>query len=308
MMAGNNGNGKQHAKSAAKRPFIPSLQAGQVLLDLAVTQYLTIGQLRTLPGYSKNLRFVQRRMSRLTQEGYCLRLFMQPKQPKGTAPTLYALAERGRRYAEDHGYPIPTRYRPTDEEHRSPVYLDHVAAISDVYVALKQWEATESTIRLEAFHHERFLHALPKLTVNGRTRSVKPDAAVLLRETTAAGTWLHPLTVEVDLGTERQTKWREKIAGLLVFANAPSYRELYTSDGVRVGVIARGDEARAATLCRWTETLLAERHAEGAGGWFRFTGRDPATAAVDELWTGATWKQPFTAEPRPLLDLEVRDG
>ena len=232
-------------KFAQKRPFLPTAQAGQVLLDLAVTQYLTIGQVVRLYLSPNSLRFAQKRMSKLTAEGYCQQLFLQRYKPSGSAARVFTLAEKGREYAVNHDYPVAKHYRPSEEDERNPLYLDHAIAISDVYVSLKRWARQQPAVSVDEFFHERFLHGLPKVKVNGRERLVIPDAAAVLTEQAADGRYLHPLTLEVDLGTEKQVKWREKILGLLAFAESPGYRELFGTDAIRIAVVTPDDEARA---------------------------------------------------------------
>src|SRR5512144_507852 len=100
--------------------------------------YLTAGQTsRLLYPRLRDERYAQRRLKRLVEAGYVLRLRSLPAPRFGAAPHVFTLARRGRQYLEALGIVTPAYYRPCEEEEkaRNHPFLVHTLATIDVLIA-----------------------------------------------------------------------------------------------------------------------------------------------------------------------------
>src|SRR3954453_20330549 len=89
-----------------------------ILLALGRFHYLTAAQANRLlyPNLSDDNRYVQRRLKRLVDNDYVLRLRALPMPRYGQAPHVFTLAHKGRVYRQEEGLWLPTYLRPTEEK------------------------------------------------------------------------------------------------------------------------------------------------------------------------------------------------
>src|SRR5512143_2576564 len=104
--------------------------------------YLTAGQLTRLlyPSCQDRDRYSQRRLARLEQGGYLLRLRALRRPQFGSVPHVFTLTHTGRRYLAGRGYPVEPYYRPAEEHAKAANYLftEHTLAIIDVLIAAER--------------------------------------------------------------------------------------------------------------------------------------------------------------------------
>lgn len=88
-----------------------------ILLALSRFHYLTAAQASRLlhPFLFDNNRYMQRRLKRLVDAGFVLRLRRLPTPRYGQAPHVFTLARGGRRYLRASGVSISAYFRPAEE-------------------------------------------------------------------------------------------------------------------------------------------------------------------------------------------------
>src|SRR3954447_284328 len=88
-----------------------------ILHALARFHYLTAAQANRLlyPQLRDENRYMQRRLKKLVNAGYVLRLGCLPVPSTGSAPYVYTLARKGREYLKGIGMTVEEYYRPAEE-------------------------------------------------------------------------------------------------------------------------------------------------------------------------------------------------
>ena len=110
-----------------------------ILLALGRFHYLTAAQASRLlyPNLNDDNRYVQRRLKRLVDNDYVLRLRALPMPRYGQAPHVFTLGRKGRMYLQQLGFPVEPYFRPSEERRateNSPFMTHRLAAI-DVMIA-----------------------------------------------------------------------------------------------------------------------------------------------------------------------------
>lgn len=110
-----------------------------MLLALSRFHYLTAAQASRLlyPALCDDNRYMQRRFNNLVDRQYVLRLRRLPTPRYGQAPHVFTLDQRGRRYLQGVGAPVPAYFRPS-EEHQAAwndPFMTHRLAAIDVLIA-----------------------------------------------------------------------------------------------------------------------------------------------------------------------------
>src|SRR4051812_42767221 len=89
----------------------------EILSALNRVHYLTASQLSRLLYAGNDDRYSQRRLKRLVDAGYVLRLRALPTPRFGAAPHVFMLANRGRRFLGEMGIELTSPYiRPSEEQ------------------------------------------------------------------------------------------------------------------------------------------------------------------------------------------------
>src|SRR3954467_11687615 len=171
-----------------QQAFIITEADRAILLALFRFRYLTAAQVSRLlyPKLSNENRYSQRRLRRLTDAGYVLRLRELPTPRYGAAPHVFTLGTLGRRYLAASGMTVPSYYRPSDEtkKARNNPFMAHTLAAVDVLIAADRL-CQDQAVVCPRLLTERALKTEPvfvELPVNGdnagRTRRVAviPDA------------------------------------------------------------------------------------------------------------------------------------
>lgn len=171
-------------------------------------------------------------------------------------------------------------------------------------------------MRLDELRHERDLKRMPiaveVLVTGGREqRRVIPDGwvdlALLKRQERRC------LLLELDQGTERQAKWKRKVAELIALISEDSagqspYTRHFGRRAVTLMIVTTSGPQRAQVLRRWTGEVLVEQGRRELAEAFVCTSVAAATFSPHDFYTGRHWYHPFGDTPHPLLALDREDG
>src|SRR5215211_209982 len=132
-----------------------------ILLALGRFHYLTAAQANRLlyPNLNDDHRYMQRRLKRLVDNDYALRLRALPIPRYGQAPHVFALARKGRTYLQQLDFPVEPYFRPSEERRateNSPFMAHRLAAI-DVMIAADRLCADNASITCPRMLSEREL-------------------------------------------------------------------------------------------------------------------------------------------------------
>jgi hypothetical protein len=281
-----------------------------ILLALSRFHYLTAAQASRLlyPNLSDDNRYMQRRLKRLTDEDYVLRLRALPTPRYGQVPHVFTLARKGRQYLQALGVPVRPYFRPSEEEratHNYP-FMAHTLAAIDVLIAAACL-CRDHPVTCPRMLNERDLkHEAVKVEVppgpnadrdTPRRVAVIPDGWFQLR---VAGGPPVSIAVELDRATEDQKAWRRKVTALALWASGP-YRQAFATDNVTIAVVCR-DETRRGVMAGWTLHELESRGLGSVADIFLFTAASPVAVPPAKFFFTPVWYLPHQAQPVSLLD------
>jgi Replication-relaxation len=284
-----------------------------ILLALGRFHYLTAAQANRLlyPNLNDEHRYVQRRLKRLVDHNYVLRLRALPMPRYGQAPHVFTLGQKGRTYLQRLGFPVEPYFRPSEERRateNSPFMTHRLAAI-DVMIAADLLCAGNPSISCPEMRSERELkHNAVRVQVpsvaNGDVRDVAviPDAWFQLSYRNASP---YSIALELDRATEDQKVWRQKIAAYVVWAGGP-YMEAFETDNVTVAVVCP-DTSRVAQLIEWTMRELTLRSAQEYAQLFLFTSESPVLNP-ERFFLDQVWVQADTGEAASLVEFSPESG
>jgi hypothetical protein len=281
-----------------------------VLRALGRFHYLKACQLSRLlyPNLSDEDRYAQRRLKRLTDADYVLRLRALPTPRYGQPPHVFTLARRGRQHLVALGVPVRPYFRPSEETRAAEnnPFMTHRLAAIDVLIAgdclcrnhpvtcprmLTERELKQAPVRVD-------VPAAPRAEASTARRvAVIPDAWFQL---CVAGEAPVSIALELDRGTEDQMVWRQKVAALAVWAVGP-YRKAFATDNLTIAVVCP-DVARRDVLAGWTMRELEARGHRELVDIFLFTCESPVSSTPAAFFFGPHWFLPHHPDPVPLLD------
>ena len=264
--------------------------------------YLSSQQVCRLLYSPGSLTYVQSKLKRLTDAGFCQRVFLPRTTQRGSAPSVYTLNRKGLNYLKSLGLETAERFRASEQREHSYLFLAHTLSLNDFLISAELISRGKSRIALQRFIHERELKRAPVHldTSDDQRITVIPDAWLDLR---IDGAYQVCLVVELDRGTEEQKAWRRKVRGLLAYSRGP-YQEAFHTKSLTFAVLTTAGDKRLLDLIRWTEHELAAMKEERQGSdLFILTTLSPDTAAARDIFFAPRWYQPFGARPIALLDL-----
>ena len=242
----------------------------RLLEELAVMRVIDREQAKTVAGFGSTTR-VNARLLRLTQAGFLKRFFVGT--PAGGVKALYALSLKGARAI---GIPLRGPQRRNDEAIIADFFVEHQLAVNEVYCRLKfQTLPPGISFRRWSAFHEPITQGLKLI----------PDGYVELA--TQAGILVTFL--EMDLGTESLTVWKEKVRQYLRLAVSGEFERRFGEERFRVLVIAHSERrlhsirGAVATL---TDKLL----------WFA-----DQRAVKEKDFFGPIWFRPKGENREPLI-------
>lgn len=194
----------------------------RLLEELTVMRVVDREQAKTVAGFGSTTR-VNARLLRLTQAGLLKRFFTGTTA--GGAKALYALSLNGARAV---GIPLRGPQRRRDEAIIADFFVEHQLAINEMHCRLK-FRALPLRISFR-----RWLAFSEPVT---QGLKLIPDGYVELG--TPAG--IVGAFLEVDLGTESLTVWKEKVRQYLQLAVSDEFKRQFGEERFRVLVIAHSE-------------------------------------------------------------------
>ncbi|MFD9030111.1 replication-relaxation family protein [Streptomyces sp. NPDC059567] len=284
----------------------------EILRAINRFQYMTAAQVGRLlyPQARDENRYVQRRLRRLVEAGYLLRLRELPTPRVGSAPHVFTLADKGRRFVSGRGDALAsTYYRPSEERAKAEdnPFMEHTLAAVDVLVAAERL-CRKFPVSMPRLLNERQLkRSSIRVQPAGRPEAplmaVIPDAWFQL---TAVEGDPVSIALELDRGTEGQKQWRRKVASLAAWAEGP-YREAFDSDNLTVAVAAP-TTSRRNQLGTWTIDELTEIDRPELADIFLFTDASPVATDLFEWFFGLRWYPAGATNPVSLIDLPLSEA
>jgi hypothetical protein len=254
---------------------------------------------------------MQRRLKKLTDGEYVLRLRALPVPQYGQAPHVFTLARRGRQYLQELGMGIPAYFRPSEEKRatRNHPFMTHRLATVDVMIAAIGLCRDQSIICPRMLSERELKHGAlhvevppgPHSNPEGTHRvAVIPDAWFQLGTT---GSDPISIAVELDRATEDQKVWRQKVAAYAYWANAP-YQQAFETDNLTIATVCPTD-IRVRVLADWTMRELRGRGLEDMADLFLFTGTSPVTRTPAQFFFHPLWRTANAQAPLSLLDAPI---
>jgi hypothetical protein len=282
-----------------------------ILLALSRYHYLTAAQASRLlyPKLFDDNRYMQRRLKKLVDAQYLLRLRALPVPRYGQAPHVFTLHRSGRQYLHNLGISIHRYFRPFEERraaYNDPFMYHRLAAI-DVLIAAdslcRDYAVTCSRLLTERVLR-RTAVKVELGTTNRHKVAVIPDGWFQLG---VDGSPPISIALELDRATEDQKAWRQKVAAYAAWADGP-YREAFETDNLTVAVVTP-TQRRCDQLRDWTLRELTRLKTAGLADIFLVTAESPVSTRPIDFFFGHLWYLPREAQPVSLLDPpETRPG
>jgi hypothetical protein len=242
----------------------------RLLEELAIMRVVDREQAKTVAGFGSTTR-VNARLLRLTQAGLLKRFFTGTTA--GGAKALYALSLQGARAV---GVPLRGPQRRRDEAIIADFYVEHQLAVNEVYCRLKfralppgiffrRWLALSEPITQEL-----------KLIPDGYVELETPGGTI--------GAFL-----EVDLGTESLTVWKEKVRQYLQLAVSGEFKRKFGEERFRILVIAHS-ERRLHSIRQMVATITDKLF------WF-----GDQRAIQEKDFFGSIWFRPKVKNREPFI-------
>src|SRR5947209_13094537 len=311
-------------KTAEKKPlrFRPKPHHERILGAVYTYHFLTVEQVTRLFYSKTSIADVRKQLHALEKAGYLLSLYLPRPTPFGSVPKIYALDRKGINFLKAQGYDVHGRFRPSEEEEKSYLFLRHPLAVNDFLISAASLQKQYPTIAVHELMHERTLKrqepikvSFEKLTGEGKpvldkfavpvTETVRliPDGFVDIRiqqpdEKTARCCIL----LELDRATIEEKSFKKKIRALLTFVKGGDclrrFHTKYPTVAIAnsVGGVKRREQLRA-----WTEQEL--KKSKEPHFWtdmFVFTNL-PEQIDSKTLFLSPVWYTPFSNEPTVLL-------
>lgn len=241
-----------------------------LLEELAIMRVADREQAKTVAGFGSTTR-VNARLLRLTQAGLLKRFFMGTTA--GGAKALYALSLKGARAV---GVPLRGPQRRQDQAIIADFFVEHQIAINQLYCRLKFRTLPPGV------SFRRWLAFSEPVTPGLK---LIPDGYVELG--TPAG--IVGAFLEVDLGTESLTVWKEKVRQYLQLAVSGEFKRRFGEERFRVLVIAHS-ERRLHSIRQTVATITDKLF------WFG----DQKTIQEKDFF-GSVWFRPKGDPTEPLI-------
>jgi Replication-relaxation len=284
-----------------------------ILRALARFHYLTAAQASRLlyPNLLDDNRYMQRRLKRLVDADYVLRLRALPMPQYGQAPHVFTLAHKGRQYTQEMGIGMPTYFRPAEERRATwnHPFMVHRLATIDVMIAADRLCRDQGIVCPQMLSERELKHGAAQVhippgpnssTKEPRTATVIPDAWFQLSLSEEGP---HSIAIELDRGTEEQKAWRRKVATYAYWVDGP-YQEAFETDNLTIATVCLTDK-RAQQLADWTLRELKGRNLEELADLFLFTAASPVTTKPVDFFFRPLW-QSVRSQSLSLLETSAQ--
>jgi len=242
-----------------------------LLRDLAVMRVIDREQAKLVARFGSTTR-ANLRLLLLTREGLLRRFFLGTSG--GGKKALYALSAKG---AQLVGVPLRGPRRRKDESLATDFFVQHQLIVNEMYCALKYGAAPADGLsfrRWIAFHQP--LTSALRLIPDGYFELATPFGIVAM-------------FVEVDLGNESLTVWKEKVRNYLQFALSGECERQFGQKRFRVLVLVNSERR-----------LLSIRKVVSASTDKVFWFANLESIARDGFFA-PVWLRPNGAERLPLI-------
>jgi Replication-relaxation len=194
-----------------------------LLRELSVMRVIDREQAKIVAGFGSTTR-ANGRLLLLTRAGLLRRFFLGTSG--GGKKALYALSAKGGQLVD-----VPQRgpRRRKDESLATDVFVQHQLIVNQIYCALKYAAIPVSAVsfrRWSAFHQP--ITASLRLIPDGYVELATPSGIVAI-------------FLEVDLGNESLTVWKEKVRNYLQFALSGECEHQFGQSRFRVLVLANSE-------------------------------------------------------------------
>jgi hypothetical protein len=290
---------------AGRARILPTSERdGRVLRSFARYYVLTAEQINRLH-YGRSVNFVSQRLAEFTRGGLLTRQALPLPRLRGNRPYVYRLGNLGRRYLESIGVELPKRSHHSPDHPYTFIGLDHTLALNDFLIALTLFCRAHEGFAITRLIHERSFigrgnYDRVEVQVGEgpvEVISVQPDAWIELQTPQGPVYW----TVEVDMGTETQAKYRRKVRGLLAWFQSDAYEQRFGVAESIVPVAVIPGAKRRQELAGWTEAELRTLHQEHMAEHFGFCDLHPGQVAPDQYFSSPVWHPLGASQPVPLL-------
>lgn len=287
--------------------FVVTASHDAVLQAVYKYQLLTSAQIVKACNYSPNsLERVQRLTKQLVDRGYLLS-FPVPVV-RGKAPLVYTLARKGLNYLKAAGFDVRSYFRPSKEQERTYLFLQHTLSLNDVLIAATNLARVTSDYSLATLTHERILKRTPyEVTIwQGEKQEVVkviPDALLVFVEHMLNGKQRNiPLLLELDRNTTEQRHFRRNLRARIAFIKQEGYKKLLGTHTVTFAyAIAVGSIKRREELRSWARKEFAVTSEQRwLSNLFLFADL-PGDLSPRTLFLTPSWFTPFGDSPRSLL-------
>lgn len=285
--------------SSKSNPFVITASHDTILQAVYRYQLLLTIQLVKACGYSPNsLARVQRLTKQLVDNGYLLSL---PRPVvRGKAPLVYSLARKGLTYLSSAGFDVREYFRPSKEQEKSYLFLQHTLSLSDVLIAAANLHKCVAEYSLLSFTHERvFKHTPYKVKIwrgeKEESVTVIPDAFVLFGKQKKHGKEeTIPILLELDRNTTEQKHFRRNFRARIAFIKEEGYKTLLGTITVTFAyAVAEGGSKRRDTLRSWArKELAATSEQRWLSNLFLFCSL-PGDLEPKSLFLDHVWYPPF---------------
>jgi hypothetical protein len=288
-----------------ERPRIALAPADEAILRALLRyHYLTSAQVCRLLYSPKSLTHVRERLRRLAQATIIQKTFIPTIT--GQPPALFSLATRGMNYLAAQGFPVPTRFRPSESQ-RSDLHARHTQAVNDFLISLELFLGSWPEVSSWEIVHEREVKRQPiQVAIAwGRKGEPQQERVPLLPDAWITLTYRsgkqRRVALELDRGTEEQQKWRRKVRAYLAYSET-LYPAHHAPVPLTIAVVATPSHKRREVLVRWTQAELEVTGLRKRAFLFRLahlSGSEPART----VFLAPRWYRPFDAKQLTLIPL-----
>jgi len=292
----------EKAKKLAAPPVRGLSAADDSLLRAVyIYHFLTVEQATRLLFSRGSLVYVRSKLRSLAERGFLQRLRL-PTSGQGNTAHIYTLAHKGIRYLEAEGFSDFARFRPSEQQEHSYLFLRHTLRINDVLIAGALLGELAPDIVLAEVRHERTLKRTPvyvEVITGGKTEriGVVPDGWMdfHLRDEERMS-----IVLELDRGTVEERAFKRKLRGLMTYANGP-YQAFFGSEAITIAFATTAGDVRLRRLRTWCEQTLAEEGLQEQAELLLLTSLPDGELDPHGLFLSPLWQQPFASASVALL-------
>jgi Replication-relaxation len=297
----------QTATHPAPRLVFPRHESEERILEsFLFYRYLSVEQVCRLHFSSGALKHVYAKLADMAERGL-LWTVKHRRKFAGHSLYVYTPSYAAIRYLAEQGYEVPERYHRTEIEGASYAYLDHTLAVNDFFIGLELLERETAYLQVQERLHELELKKRAtkvQITPDGDrtlvTATVIPDGWADVVAGVPGNGYRRSVALELDRGTHKSRRFKEKIAARLAWSRGP-YQRTFGSPIIVVAIVATPGAPRAAQLLTWTQDELTRLHATPAEcEQFIFTALPP-DSTPEQLFFDDCWRLPFQTQPTSLL-------